>query len=39
MGWSLETDNYGQIVMYTGKMFDESMNIVPLLIEEEEDGK
>ena len=39
MGWSLETDNYGQIVMYTGKMFDESMNIVPLLIEDEEEGK
>jgi hypothetical protein len=39
MGWSLETDNTGQIVMYTGKMFDESMNIVPLLIEDEGDGK
>ncbi len=31
-----ETDNYGQIVIYTGMMYDENGNIVPFKNPEDE---
>jgi hypothetical protein len=35
-GWSVETDNSGQIVLYTGLMFDsENDNIVKFVDQEE----
>ena len=37
-GCVIETDNYGQIIIYTGMMFDENDNVIPFRHEDEEEN-